>query len=103
MDFAVPADHRLKIKENEKIDEYLNFAIEVRKLRNIEVTAIPIVVDELEMVAKAEEKEMEEVEISERIETIKTTTMLRSARILTRFLDIWGDLLSLILLWKTIS
>ena len=25
MDFAVPADHRVKIKENEKRNKYLNF------------------------------------------------------------------------------
>ena len=28
VDFAVPADHRLKLKENEKKDKYLDFARE---------------------------------------------------------------------------
>ena len=31
VDFAVPADHRIKLKECEKRDEYLGFA---RKLKN---------------------------------------------------------------------
>ena len=31
MDFAVSADHRLELKESEKINKYLNFAREVRK------------------------------------------------------------------------
>ena len=34
MDFAVPADHRLKLKESEKKDKYLDLARELKK--NIE-------------------------------------------------------------------
>ena len=31
MYFAVPADHRVKIKESEKKDKYLNIAREIKK------------------------------------------------------------------------
>ena len=31
MDFAVPADHRGKLKESEKNDKYLEFARELKK------------------------------------------------------------------------
>ena len=31
MDFAVPVNHEVKIKENEEIDEYLNLARELEK------------------------------------------------------------------------
>ena len=31
MDFAVPADHRIKLKEYEKKDKYLNLARELKK------------------------------------------------------------------------
>ena len=31
MDFAVPADHRLKLKESEKKDKYLDLARELKK------------------------------------------------------------------------
>ena len=41
------------------------------------------------------------MEISRRIETIKTTALLRSARILRKILETWGDLLSLWLRWRT--
>ena len=30
VDFAIPVDHRVKIKENEKRDRYLNFARELK-------------------------------------------------------------------------
>ena len=34
MDFAVPADHRVKLKENEKRDKYLDFCRELTKKTN---------------------------------------------------------------------
>ena len=36
VDFAVLADHRMKIKENEKTDKYLDLARELEKLWNHE-------------------------------------------------------------------
>ena len=31
-DFAVPVDHRIEIKENEKIDKYFGFARDLKKI-----------------------------------------------------------------------
>ena len=44
IDIAVPADHRIKLKECEKKDKYLALARELKKLRNMEVTIVPIVI-----------------------------------------------------------
>ena len=44
MDFAVPADHRVKLKESEKRDKYLELARELKKKTN-NVTVIPVVTD----------------------------------------------------------
>ena len=49
MHFAVPVDHRMKIKENEKRDKYLDLAREFRKLWTMMVTVILIVTDTLRM------------------------------------------------------
>ena len=35
MNFAVPVNHRVKIKVNEKLINYLDFAIELKKLWNM--------------------------------------------------------------------
>ena len=43
MDFAVPDDHRPKLKESEKRDKYLDLARELKKLCNMKVTVVPIV------------------------------------------------------------
>ena len=40
MDFTVPTNNRVKIKENETIDKYLDIAREQEKLRNLKVTVI---------------------------------------------------------------
>ena len=44
VDFAVPADHRIKLKEWEKKDRYLDLARELKKLRNMKVTIVPVVI-----------------------------------------------------------
>ena len=103
VDFAFPADHRIKLKECEKKDQYLDFAMELKKLWNMLVTIIPIVIGAFGTIIKGLLKGLEDLEVGGRVETIRTTTLLRTARILRRVLETWGNLLSLKLQWKTIS
>ena len=42
MDFDVPADHLLDIKENKQRDKYIDFVRQLEKLSNMKVTVIPI-------------------------------------------------------------
>ena len=51
MDFAVTADHRVKLKESEKIDK-IGLARELEKSWNMKGTVIPIVNGALSTVAK---------------------------------------------------
>ena len=51
-DFAVPADHRVKLKECEKKDKYFDLARELKKLWNMQVTIIPIVIGAFGTVTK---------------------------------------------------
>ena len=62
MDFAVPADHRLKIKENEKRLKYSDLAKELKKQWNMKATVIPIVIGALGMVSKGLIRGLEEDE-----------------------------------------
>ena len=52
VNFAFPADHRVKLKESEKKDKYLVFARELKKLWNMKVMVIPIVISALGTVTK---------------------------------------------------
>ena len=47
MNFAVPADHRIKLKESAMIDKYLDLAREVKILWNMKVMVIPIIIGAL--------------------------------------------------------
>ena len=44
MDFAVSADHRVKLKESEKKENYPDLARELKKMWNMQVTFIPIII-----------------------------------------------------------
>ena len=82
VDFAVPADHRIKLKESEKKDKYLDLAWELKKLWNMKVTIIPIVIGAFGTVTKGLLKELEDLKVGGRMETIQTTALLRTRRVL---------------------
>ena len=80
-------DHRINLKESEKKDMYLDLARELKKLWNMKVTIVPIVIGTLRTITKGLLKCQEDLEIGIRTETIQTTALLRTARILRRVLD----------------
>ena len=103
VDFAVPADHWIKLKEFEKKDKYLDLARELKKLWNMKVSIVPIVIGAFGTVTEWLLKALEDLEVGGGVETIQTTALLKTAKILRRVLETWGHLLSLKLQWKTIS
>ena len=85
MDLTVTVGHRIKSKESEKRDKYLDLARELKKkLWNMKVTMIPIVIRTLRTIPKRLVKELEDLEIRWQVDTIQTTALLISARILRR-------------------
>ena len=52
VDFAVSADYGVKLKENEKKDKYLDLAWELKKLWNMKVTVVPVVIGAIGTVTK---------------------------------------------------
>ena len=61
----------------------------------MQVTVIPIVIGAFGTVTKGLLKGLEDLEVGGRVEIIQTNTLLRTARILRRVLEIWEDLLTL--------
>ena len=92
--------HMVKLKESEKKDKYLEFAGELKKLWNMKVTVISIVIGALGTVTKGLIKGLEDLEIRRWTETTQMTALLRSARILRRVLETWGNLLSFKVQWQ---
>ena len=81
--FAVPAYHKVKLKEGEKRDKNSNLARELKKkLWNMKFTVIPIVIRRSGAITKRLVERVEDLEIRGWVETIQTSVSLRSARIL---------------------
>ena len=87
MDFATTADHRVKLKESEKIDKHLDLARELKKLWKMKVTVITIVIGVLGIVTKGLVQGHEELDISGRVETIQNIALFNSTRIPRRVLE----------------
>ena len=61
VDFPVSADHRKKLKECEKKDKYLDLARELKKLWNMKVTIVPIVIGAFGIITKGLLKGLEDL------------------------------------------
>ena len=68
----------------------------------MKVTIIPIVIGAFSNVAKGLLTGLENLKIRGLVETIQTTALLKTARILRKVLETWSDFLPLKLQWKTI-
>ena len=66
----------------------------------MKVSIVPIVIGAFGTVTEGLLKGLEDLEVSGRVETIQTTALLKTARLLRRVLETWGDLVSLKLQWK---
>ena len=86
---AVPADHRIKLKESEKKDKHLDLAWELKKLWNMKVIIIPIAIGAFGTDTKELLKGLEDLKIGRRVETIQTITLLRTTKMLRWVLGIY--------------
>ena len=84
-------DYRIKLKECEKKDKYIDFAGELKKLWNMKVTIVLIVIGAFGTITKGLLKGLEDLEFGGRVETIQTTALLRTAKILRRVPETLGD------------
>ena len=75
MKFNVPAGHKIKLKENEKRDKYLDIARELKKLWSMKVTKIPIVIGALSRIIKGLRRRIENLEIRGQVETVQITAL----------------------------
>ena len=69
----------------------------------MKATIVSIGIGVLGTITKGLLKGLEDLEVGGRVVTIQTTALLRTARILGRVLETWGDLLTRKLQWKNIS
>ena len=63
VDIAIPADHKVNLKDNEKKDKYLALVKELKKLWNMKVTVIAIIVVALGTLTKGLVQGLEDLEM----------------------------------------
>ena len=85
--FAVSTEHKVKSKENENRDKYLDLARELKKLWNMKVKMIPSVVGAQGTIPKALVKGLEYLEINGQVDNFQATALQRSTRIPRRVLE----------------
>ena len=71
------------------MDKYLDFSRELKKLWNMKVTIVPIVIGAFATITKGLLIGLEDLEVGGRVETIQMIALLRTARILRRVLETW--------------
>ena len=79
-------NYRIKLKECEKKDKYLDFARELKKLLIMKVIIISIVIGAFCTVTKGLLNGLGDLEAGGQVDTIQTTELLRTVRILRRVL-----------------
>ena len=82
-----PADHIINLKECENKDKYLDHDRELKKLWNMKVTSVPIVIGASVTITIGLLKGLEDLEVGWRVEIIQMTALLRTARILRPVLE----------------
>ena len=87
----------MNLKESEKKEKYLDRARELKKLWNMKVTIVSIVIGAFCTITKGLLKGLEDLEVGGRLETIKNDSIAGYGQ------NPGGDLLSLRLQWKTPS
>ena len=83
VDIAIPADARVCEKELDKNDKYKPLKDEIARLWEVQkVTVIPVVVGALGAITNRFGKCMQEIGIDIRIEHVRKTALLGTARVL---------------------
>ena len=88
IDFAIQHDTRVDDKEVYKIERYLNLARKLKKVWNMNVIVIVLVVGGLGTPAKALEKRLKTIIIGTRITELQRAALIHTSRIFHKVLQV---------------
>ena len=87
IDVAVPWDSRVLLKEQEKRDKYQDLRVEVRRLWNMPVEIVPIIIGALGTIPKSLKRNLEEVGADVAPGLLQKSVLLETAHIIRRVMD----------------
>ena len=82
------ANHRTDISQQRKTGNYQDVKRELRKLWNLKMSIVPIVIGALGTIPKSLEKHLKELNVEVNISQMQTTVLLNSARIVRK---VWSS------------
>ena len=88
IDFAIPYDSKIELKEQEKIEKYQDLRRELKKIWNMKVNITPIVIGAMGAIPKKLRKRLEQLGIKTRLVELQKNAILYTARILRKVLEI---------------
>ena len=88
IDFAVPGDSRIEEKEKDKIEKYQDLGRELRKIWNVKVKIIPLVVGCLGAIPKQFGNRLKQIGFTAGTAQVQKTVLLGMARTLRKVLEI---------------
>ena len=88
VDLAIPIDHHVKEKEEEKIDKYMDLTAEVRGQYRVKTVIEPIVLRDLGTVLAKLSKLLEKLEIEDVIGSFQTAVLIFTTAIFRKVLSL---------------
>ena len=88
IDFAVPGDSKIEEKDKDKIEKYQDLGREFKKIWNVKVKIIPLVVCSLGAIPKQFGDRLKQIGITVGTAQVQKTVLLGTARIFRKVFEI---------------
>ena len=88
VDVAIPGDHRIALKEVEKIMNYAELKVELERMWKTKTKVIPIVIGALGSITKKLEENLKELDVKHNIKVFQKSALLGTAHILRKVLAV---------------
>ena len=88
VDVTIPMDHRVAVKESEKIEKYLDLATEVRRDHTVKVDIIPVVIGALGTIPKKLKDFLKKLEIPDITAGAQISVLIGTSKILRNVLSL---------------
>ena len=88
IDVAVPNDHNIRAKEQDKVEKYQDLRLEIQRLWNVKAQVVPVVIGALGSTTPNFPKHLEKIPGKHRPTALVKAALLGSSHILRKTLDL---------------
>ena len=88
IEFSVPWDKNVQLKEEEKVSKYIPLAKEIRKVHRVSTKIVPIVLGSLGTVTTRLQNSLKELEMEKILGSLQTSVLIGTHNILRKVMNI---------------